>query len=438
MVAPSSRDADSLDEVSQQTPEAFHRVSEQERRTLLDIFRLETTGGFLLLAGAAVALIWANLSPEGYKAVTSFTVGPAALNLDLSLATWAKDGLLAVFFLVVGLELKREFVSGDLRNPSEAIVPMVAAVLGMAVPALVYVLVNDMGSNGDLRGWAIPAATDIAFALAVLAVIGSGLPTALRAFLLTLAVVDDLLAIIIIAVVFTATLDFVALVVSFGLVAVYWLLQKKRIGNLWLYIPIWVVAWGFMHESGVHATIAGVAMGLATRAAADPDEHESPAEDYEHRIRPWSAALAVPLFALFAAGVTISAESIAAVFTEAVGLGIVLGLVAGKTVGITLGTWLAVRYTRATLARGLTWSDVTAVSFLAGIGFTVSLLIAALAFEGDDELVDLAKTAILVASLLAAVLASIGLSRRNRAYKRLRAENAGNIPDHVLDDPRSP
>lgn len=424
--------------MSQQTPEAFHRVSEQERRTLLDIFRLETTGGFLLLAGAAIALIWANLSPESYREVTSFTIGPEALNLNLSLATWAKDGLLAVFFLVVGLELKREFVTGDLRKPSEAIVPMVAAVLGMAVPALVYVIVNSLSATGDLRGWAIPAATDIAFALAVLAVIGSGLPTALRAFLLTLAVVDDLLAIIIIAVVFTASLDFVALAISFGLVAVYWLLQKKRLGNLWVYIPIWVVAWGFMHESGVHATIAGVAIGLATRATTDPGEHESPAEDYEHRIRPWSAAVAVPLFALFAAGVSISAESLAAVFTEAVGLGIVLGLVVGKAIGITLGTWLAVRYTRATLARGLTWSDIIAVSFLAGIGFTVSLLIGALAFEGDDHLVDLAKTAILVASLLAAVLASIALSRRNRAYKRLRVERAGPTHDHVPDDPGSP
>ncbi len=424
--------------MSEQTPETFHRVSERERRALLDIFRLETTGGFLLLAGAAIALIWANVAPESYETVTDFTFGPEALNLNLSVATWAKDGLLAVFFLVVGLELKREFVTGQLRNPSEAIVPMVAAVLGMAVPALVYVLVNDIGTNGDLRGWAIPAATDIAFALAVLAVIGSALPVALRAFLLTLAVVDDLLAIIIIAVVFTATLDFLALAISFALIGVYWLMQKKRIGNLAVYIPIWLLAWGFMHESGVHATIAGVAIGLATRATTDPGERESPAEKFEHEIRPWSAAVAVPLFALFAAGVTISLESLGAVFTEAVGLGIVLGLVVGKAIGITLGTWIAVRYTRATLARGLTWSDVTAVSFLAGIGFTVSLLIGALAFEGDEDLIDLSKTAILVASVIAAALASVTLGRRNRHYKRLRAENKGLLPDHVLDDPNNP
>lgn len=423
--------------MSEQTPEAFSQVSDRERRALLDIFRQETTGGFLLLLGAAIALLWANLAPENYEAVTKFTFGPAALNLDLSVATWAKDGLLAVFFLVVGLELKREFVTGQLRNPSEAILPMVAAVLGMVVPAAVYVIVNNLGSEGDLRGWAIPAATDIAFALAVLAVIGSALPTPLRAFLLTLAVVDDLLAIIIIAVVFTATLDFLALVISFGLIGIYWLMQRRRVGNLAVYLPIWILAWGFMHESGVHATIAGVAIGLATRAVTDPGEHESPAEHYEHQVRPWSAGIAVPVFALFAAGVTINAESLRDVFTVPIGLGIVLGLVLGKVMGITLGTWLAVRYTRATMAKGLTWADVTAVSFLAGIGFTVSILIGSLAFEGEDDLVELAKTAILVASVLAAALASITLGRRNRHYKRLRAANNGQLPDPAMDDPRS-
>lgn len=424
--------------VSEPTSETFHRLPERERRTLLDIFRAETTGGFLLLAGAAIALVWANVAPESYSSVVSFTFGPAQLNLDLSVATWAKDGLLAIFFLVVGLELKREFVCGELRKPAEAIVPMVAAVLGMAVPALVYVLVNDLAQGGDLRGWAIPAATDIAFALAVLAVIGSALPTALRAFLLTLAVVDDLLAILIIAVVFTDSLDFVALLVSFAIVGLYWFLQRRRIGSLWVYLPLWLLAWGFMHESGVHATIAGVAIGLATRANLDPGERESPAERFEHQIRPVSAGVAVPLFALFAAGVTISADRLAQVFSEPVGLGIVLGLVLGKIIGITLGTYLAVRYTRATLAQGLAWSDVVGVSALAGIGFTVSLLIASLAFEGDPAVEEMAKTAVLVASVIAAVVASALLSRRNAKYKRLRRDNAGQIPGTVLDDPRRP
>jgi NhaA family Na+:H+ antiporter len=424
--------------MSQPTPEVFHRLPERERRTLFDIFRAETTGGFLLLAGAAIALIWANVSPDSYKSVTSLTFGPAALNLDLSVSTWAKDGLLAIFFLVVGLELKREFVVGELRKPAEAILPMFAAVMGMVVPAGLYIIINNVGEGGDIRGWAIPSATDIAFALAVLAVIGSALPTALRAFLLTLAVVDDLLAILIIAIAFTDTLKLAFLAGSFALVGLYWFMQRKRWGNLWVYLPIWLAAWVLMHESGVHATIAGVAIGLATRALPDPDESTSPAEHYEHLIRPISAGFAVPLFALFAAGVTINPDKLAQVFTSPIGLGIVVGLVVGKTVGITGGTWVAVRYTRATLAKGLTWADVTAVSILAGIGFTVSLLIASLAFETDDTLIELSKTAILVASLLAAVLASIALSRRNKHYKRLRAANHGRIPGNVVEDPATP
>jgi Na+:H+ antiporter, NhaA family len=427
-----------LSPVSQVGTEAFHRLPERERRTVLGIFRRETTGGFLLLAGAAVALLWANLAPDSYGAVVSFRFGPEQLNLNLSVGTWAKDGLLAIFFLVVGLELKREFVVGELRNPAEAIVPMFAAVMGMAAPALFYILVNSTSPDGDLRGWAIPAATDIAFALAVLAVIGSALPTSLRAFLLTLAVVDDLLAILIIAIVFTETLDFVALLVSFGIIGAYWVLQRLRLGSLWLYVPMWVLAWGFMHESGVHATIAGVAIGLATRARLNPGENRSPAERYEHQIRPLSAGVAVPLFALFAAGVTVNLQSITDVFTRPIGLGIVTGLVLGKVVGITVGTALAVRYTRATLARGLTWADIVGVASLAGIGFTVSLLIAALAFEGNTDAEELAKTAVLVASLTSAFVASLLLGRRNAKYKKLRRENRAGIPSPVPDDPPPP
>jgi NhaA family Na+:H+ antiporter len=424
--------------VSERPPDAFDELTGRDRRSVVDALRQETTGGFLLLAGAAVALLWANLAPESYDAVVSFTIGPAALNLDLSLGTWAKDGLLAIFFLVVGLELKREFVVGELRNPAEAVVPMLAAVGGMVAPALIYLVVNATMDGGDTRGWAIPAATDIAFALAVLAVIGSALPTALRAFLLTLAVVDDLLAILIIAVAFTDSLTLAALAGSFAVVAVYWLLQRRGIGNLWVYIPLWLVAWGLMHESGVHATIAAVAIGLATRATPRPDEDETPAERFEHQIRPVSAGVAVPLFALLAAGVTVNAETLSAVVTEPVGIGITAGLVLGKVLGITAGTVLAVRYTRASLARGLTWADVVGVSSLAGIGFTVSLLISALAFESDPALEELAKTSVLVASIMAAVLASVLLLRRNAKYKRLRQQNDGEIPDEVLDDPRLP
>ncbi len=403
--------------------DAFHRLSPPERVTVLDILRQETTGGFLLLLAAAAALVWANLGADSYDAVTKTVVGPAALNLDLSLATWAKDGLLAVFFLVVGLELKREFVTGELRNPREAVVPMVAAVGGMVVPAAVYLGVNVLG-DGDTRGWAVPAATDIAFALAVLAVIGSSLPTTLRAFLLTLAVVDDLLAITIIAVEFTVDLQTWALLASFALVGVYAFLQQRRIGNLWLYIPLWVLTWVLMHESGVHATIAGVAVGLATRAKPDVGEDHSPAESFEHLIRPISAGFAVPVFALLAAGVTISGDSLVEVFVNPIGLGIVLGLVVGKIIGVSLGAWLAVRFTRAKLAPDIAWVDVVGVGALAGIGFTVALLIGSLAFEPDEALVDLAKTAVLVASLLAAVVAAAILLPRNAHYRaRLRRKH---------------
>jgi NhaA family Na+:H+ antiporter len=424
-------------EVSHRPPDALDEPRGRDRRSVVDALRQETTGGFLLLAGAAVALLWANLAPASYDAVVSFTVGPAALNLDLSLATWAKDGLLAIFFLVVGLELKREFMVGELRKPAEAVVPMLAAVGGMLVPAGIYLAVNTGMTGGEPSGWAIPAATDIAFALAVLAVIGSALPTALRAFLLTLAVVDDLLAILIIAVVFTETLTWWALLASFAVIGVYWWMQRRRVGNLWVYVPLWVLAWVLMHESGVHATIAGVAVGLATRATPDRGEKETPAERYEHQIRPISAGFAVPLFALFAAGVTINAETLVEVVTEPVGIGIAAGLVVGKAIGITLGTYLAVRFTRATLARGLAWADVVGVGSLAGIGFTVSLLIASLAFETDPGVEALAKTAVLVASLVAATLASALLLPRNAKYKKLRAERPRGLRDDV-DDDRAP
>jgi NhaA family Na+:H+ antiporter len=211
-------------------------------------------------------------------------------------------------------------------------------------------------------------------------------------------------------------------------------MQRRRVGNLWLYVPLWVLAWVLMHESGVHATIAGVAVGLATRATPDRGEKETPAERYEHLIRPISAGFAVPLFALLAAGVTINAETLTQVVTQPVGIGILTGLVVGKVIGITLGTFLAVRYTRATLARGLGWADVVGVGSLAGIGFTVSLLIASLAFETDPELEALAKTAVLVASLVAATLASVLLLPRNARYTRLRAERPHGLREDVDDE----
>jgi Na+:H+ antiporter, NhaA family len=415
------------------------RLSLPERTFVADALRAETVGGVLLLAAAIAALIWANTPlSDSYESVRDFHIGPSALGLDLSVQHWAADGLLAVFFFVAGIELKRELVAGELRDPKAAALPVIAAICGMAVPALVYVLVATTG-GGSAAGWAVPTATDIAFALAVLAVIGTSLPSALRAFLLTLAVVDDLFAILIIAVFFTSDLNFAALggaVIGLG---VFWLLLRKSVRGWYVYVPLALVIWGLMYNSGVHATIAGVAMGLMLRCTKHKGEEHSPGEHIEHLVRPLSAGLAVPLFALFSAGVSVSGNSLTDVFTKPETLGVVLGLVVGKTVGVFGGTWLAARFTRAELNDDLAWPDVFAVASLAGIGFTVSLLIGELAFSGDPVLTDEVKAAVLMGSLIAAVLAGILLKLRDRKYRALteeeeRDDDQDGIPDIYEQD----
>ncbi|MFF1340556.1 Na+/H+ antiporter NhaA [Streptomyces sp. NPDC058290] len=416
------------------------RLSLPERRFVADALRAETVGGVLLLAAAIAALLWANIPAleDSYASVRNFHIGPASLGLDLSLQHWAADGLLAIFFFVAGIELKRELVAGDLRDPKAAALPVIAAVCGMAAPALVYVLVN-LAGGGSMDGWAVPTATDIAFALAVLAVIGTSLPSALRAFLLTLAVVDDLFAIMIIAVFFTSEIDFLALGGAVVGLVLFWFLLRKNVRGWYVYIPLALVIWGLMYNSGVHATIAGVAMGLMLRCSRREGERTSPGEHIEHLVRPVSAGLAVPLFALLSAGVSLSDKAIAQVFTRPETLGVVLGLVIGKAVGIFGGTWLAARFTRAELNEDLAWPDVLAVASLAGIGFTVSLLIGELAFTGDPTLTDEVKAAVLSGSLIAAVVASVMLKLRNRTYKALtedeeRDEDRDGIPDIYEQD----
>ncbi|WP_435283855.1 Na+/H+ antiporter NhaA [Streptomyces koelreuteriae] len=418
------------------------RLSLPERTYVADALRTETVGGVLLLAAAVTALLWANIPALGdsYGSVAHFKLGPAALGLDLSLAHWAADGLLAIFFFVAGIELKRELVAGDLRDPKAAALPVVAALCGMAVPALVYTVTNVTG-GGSLAGWAVPTATDIAFALAVLAVIGTSLPSALRAFLLTLAVVDDLFAILIIAVFFTADLNFAALggaVVGLG---VFWLLLRKGVRGWYVYVPLALVVWALMYNSGVHATVAGVAMGLMLRCHRKEGESHSPGEHIEHLVRPLSAGLVVPLFALFSAGVSVSGGALADVFASPETLGVVLGLVVGKALGIFGGTWLTARFTRASLSDDLAWADVFAVASLAGIGFTVSLLIGELAFAGDETMTNEVKAAVLLGSLIAATLATVLLKIRNAKYRRLwedeeRDDDLDGIPDiYEEDDP---
>jgi NhaA family Na+:H+ antiporter len=400
------------------------RLSLPERAFLADALRAETVGGVLLLVAAVAALVWANAWPHGYERVLDFTIGPSSpLHLHLSLETWANDGLLAVFFFVAGIELKRELVVGELRDPKAAALPVVAAVCGVALPAIVYALVNTV-AGGQAKGWAIPTATDIAFALGVLAVVGSSLPSALRAFLLTLAVVDDLIAIMIIAIFYSHGIKLWALGLALLGLVLFYTLQRLRIHEWYLYLALALLIWALVHESGIHATVAGVAMGLLLRCTRDPGERHSPGEHVEHLVRPFSAGLCVPVFALFAAGVKITPSSLGHVFTEAAPLGVVLGLLLGKSLGVFGGSWLTARFTRAELNPELEWGDLLAVSVLSGIGFTVSLLISELAFAGDPELAREAKSAVLVGSLTAALAAAVLLRRRDRRYQRLAAEEA--------------
>ncbi|GIG21389.1 Na(+)/H(+) antiporter NhaA [Cellulomonas chitinilytica] len=414
----------------------FGALTPGGERNLADTLREERAGGVLLLVGTVVALLWANVAPASYESVSGTVLGPAALHLDLTVSSWATDGLLAIFFFVVGLELKREIVAGELRDPRRAVVPIVAAVGGMLVPAALFVAVNVRAVGGDLAGWAVPTATDIAFAVSVLALVGRSLPNSLRAFLLTLAVVDDLLAIVVIGVFYTDHVALGPLVASLATVAVFALVVRRGWTSGWLLLPLGVLAWALLHASGVHATIAGVLLGLtapATAAATQralrlpgPPEY-SLAERWEHRWRPWSAGVAVPVFAVFAAGVTFDQGVLGDTLADPVAQGVALGLVVGKPVGILAATWLVARFTRATLAPGLGWADVLAVGLVGGIGFTVSLLVGELAFGEGSAHDEHVVVAVLAASLVAALLGGAALWRRDRHHARGVGLGAGTV-----------
>ena len=425
----------------------FSRGSYGEFVRISEILRSETVGGALLLAATVAALIWAN-SPwaDGYFGLRDFTIGPESLHLNLSLGTWAADGLLAIFFFVAGLELKREFVAGDLRNPARAVVPIAAAVGGVIVPALIFVAVNISAGPEVLRGWAIPTATDIAFALAVLAVISTHLPSALRTFLLTLAVVDDLIAIAIIAVFYPGEMHFQYLALAvLPLLLFTWLVQK-RIRAWYLLIPLAAATWALVHASGVHATVAGVLLGFAVpviRSAkrGGPEAGPGLAEHFEHIMRPVSAGLAVPLFAFFSAGVALGGlAGLKSAFTDTVAIGIVLALVVGKFIGVFGSTWIVTKTTKAELDDGLAWVDVVGLALLAGVGFTVSLLISELSFGDDAPHYSHAKVAILAGSVIAALLATVVLRLRNKHYRKLAAiesedADGDGIPDVYQQQP---
>jgi NhaA family Na+:H+ antiporter len=408
------------------------RGSWPEASRIADILRRETIGGALLIVAAVAALAAANVG-DTYADMRDTVVGPSALHLDLTVGAWAADGLLAIFFFVAGLELKREFVAGDLRDPRRAAIPIVAAVGGMAVPALIFTLVN---LGGAVRGWAIPTATDIAFALAVLAVISTHLPTALRTFLLTLAIVDDLLAITIIAVFYTSDLEVLWLLAAAVPLAAFTVLVQRRVRTWWLLLPLALMVWGLVHASGVHATVAGVLMGFAVPVLRR-DDRDGPglAEHLEHVFRPLSAAVAVPVFAFFSAGVAIGGrDGLTSAMSDPITIGIVLGLFAGKTVGVLGATWLAARFTRADLDDSLAWIDVIGLAMLAGVGFTVSLLIGELAYGPGSQADEHAKIGVLVGSLISAAAAAVVLRSRNRHYRLVeleeRRDNDGDgIPD---------
>lgn len=373
----------------------------------------ETTGGALLIVAAIVGLLLANgpLS-SAFHALATTHIGIDALHLNLTIQEWTADALLAIFFFVIGCELKHELVVGTLSKPRQAVLPVAAAVGGMVVPALLYISVSRGGAVDAVNGWGIPMATDIAFALAVLAVLGRGLPSGVRTFLLTLAIVDDLGAILVIALFYSAGLNVEWVAVSALLLALFSLAQRQRITSPLIYVPLALAVWYAVHAAGVHATIAGVALGLLMRVKKDPGETDAPVDRATARFHPISAVVAVPLFALFAAAVDLRSIDLGSVISSPILLGVFVGLVVGKPVGIILAARLATAL-GARLSPGVQWMDIALIGALAGIGFTVSLLISELAFTSEAAL-SAAKLGVLLASLAAVAVSATLLALRRR------------------------
>lgn len=386
------------------------------QQRLRAFLKSETTGGALLIGAALVGLLLANgpLS-SAFFAIATTPIGIDALHLNLTVQEWAADGLLAIFFFVIGCELKHELVVGTLSNPRQAALPVAAALGGMAVPALLYLAVNQGGAPTALNGWGIPMATDIAFALAVLAVLGRGLPTGVRTFLLTLAVVDDLGAILVIALFYSAGLHVEWIAVAAMLLTAFALAQRQRITSPFIYVPLALAIWYAVHAAGIHATIAGVALGLLMRVKKDRGETDAPVDRATARFHPISAGIAVPLFALFAAAVDLRSIDLDVVLSSPILLGVLVGLVVGKPIGILLAARLATAL-GAKLSDGVEWIEIALIGALAGIGFTVSLLISELAFTAGESL-GAAKLGVLLASVAAVAVAGGLLALR----KGLRA-----------------
>jgi NhaA family Na+:H+ antiporter len=367
-------------------------------------FENEYSGGVVLMIAAAFALVLSN-SPLTwlYDSLlnTPVIVQISALALDKPLLLWINDGLMAIFFFLVGLELKREIIEGRLSSMREAIFPVIAAIGGMAAPALIYILLNQ-GDPTALRGWAIPAATDIAFAVGVLALLGSRVPVALKVFLLALAIIDDLGAIVIIALFYTSDLSLSVLAIAAVATCVLWYLNKRGVTSTAAYIAVGVVVWVCVLKSGVHATLAGVVVALFIPLRTRSETVESPLKRVEHGLAPWVAFGVVPIFAFANAGVSLGNVTADDLF-GGVPLGIALGLFVGKQLGIMAFLFAAVRLGIASLPSGITWLQVYGVSVLAGIGFTMSLFIGTLAFD-DPAHGAAVRIGVLAGSILSAIV----------------------------------
>ncbi len=376
-------------------------------RTFKEFFESSTGGGIILFICVVLALIIAN-SPlgEGLLTFLSTTVGfeNESIQLNYSIKQWIDDGLMAIFFLLVGLEIKRELVEGELASPKKAALPIFAAIGGALLPAAIYAIFNH---NADTHhGWGIPMATDIAFALAVISMLDKRVPASLKVFLAALAIVDDLLAILVIAIFYSSDLHYTYLLYAGGIFALQLAFNKFGVKNILAYIIPGIFMWYFIHHSGIHATIAGVltAMTLPTT----PDEKESPLEKLEHLLAKPVNFIIIPIFAFVNTAIVLSTDMLGGL-TSPMGLGIILGLIVGKSVGILLTCWLCVKSGLSSLPEGAGWKHMFGVGLLGGIGFTMSIFVAMLSFS-DALHIEEAKLAILVASLLAGTLGYTYLS----------------------------
>ncbi|HVM08588.1 MAG TPA: Na+/H+ antiporter NhaA [Acidimicrobiales bacterium] len=396
-------------------------TSERRRRItpLVEFLQTEAGGGALLFVATVIALVWANSGfSETYHHLweTHVQIGPESWKLDLDLHTWVNDALMAVFFFLIGLEIKRELVVGELRDPRAALLPAVAAVGGMALPALIYLALS--GGGEATRGWGVPMATDIAFAVGVLALLGTRAPVGLKLFLLTLAIVDDLGAILVIALFYSTNVGVLWLLGVAGLLAVVVFIRRIGAASPLAYVPVGALAWYATYRAGIHPTIAGVALGLLTPAV--PVKGRSVLEELEHRLHPWSSYVIVPIFALANAGVDVG-NNLGDTLTSRVTLAVAIGLIVGKTLGITLATFGALATKATRLPSGVDRAHVLGAGALGGIGFTVALFIASLAFD-DPALETQAKIGILLGSISSGIIgATIIVLSHKRAGARATA-----------------